>query len=389
MKYTLLELTQSILASLGSDEVNSIGDTSESQQVVNIIETVYYNMAARSQLPEHEGLIQLIGSDDPIKPVIMTIPANVTKIDWIEYYDSNPSDGTTLQTSQFGAYSPHDTNTDLQNNSTFQGSFPWNTTSTSTITVGLGIQTFTVSSNLTIGLGNQVEILSGTTLYMSGVVTAYNTNQLTINVTAISGSGTFSTWILNQLNPPTTAPGYKRINIITVREFLKRMTSFNPTEADVLQYNFLDNNGQQFLINYKNSSQPGFCCIIGDVYLLFDSFDATQDSTLQGSKTMCGGWFIPPFLLEDNFIPNLGDYQFPLLIAEAKSLAFLELKQMNHPKAEQEAKRQWGNLQKNKSVANKPSYFDQLPNFGRRLFTGGYSTGFPNNFTQGYNGTPY
>ena len=104
---------------------------------------------------------------------------------------------------------------------------------------------------------------------------------------------------------------------------------------------------------------------------------------------MCWAWFIPPFIVEDNFVPNLNDYQFPLLIAEAKSLAFVELKQTVNTKAEQETRRQWSNLQKNKSVTNKPTYFQQLPDFGRRLYTGGYSTGFPYDWTQGYNGAPY
>ena len=387
MKLSVLQMTQSILSSMSSDEVNSIGDTAESLQVANIIQTVYYNMAARSQLPEHEGFIQLQGSDDPIKPVLMTVPANVTRITWMEYFDSNPADSIQFVDS-------HDINTDLLNNSTFQASFPWTTTSTSTITIGTGIQSFTVSPNLTIALGNAVEIFTGTTLAMSGVVTAYNNNLadtagiLVINVTATSGSGTFSSWTLNQLNAPSNAPGYRRVTVLHPYEFIKRQSSFNPTESDVRQYTFSEL-GNSFLINYKNSAQPQYCCFVSDQFVLFDSFDATQDSTLQGNKTLCWGWFIPDFILEDNFIPNLNDYQFPLLIAEAKELAFLELKQMAHPKAAQEARRQWSNLQKNKSVTNKPSYFHQLPNFGRTLYTGGYATGFPYNWMQGYNAAPW
>jgi hypothetical protein len=399
MQYTLLELTQSILSSLSSDEVNSIGDTTESQQIANIIETVYYNMAARSELPEHEGLIQLVGMDDTLRPVMMSVPAGTSKISWIQYYDTNPSDGTSIQTDQYGAYSVHDVNTDLQNNSTFQASYPWTATSTSSITVGLGIKSFTVAPNLTIGLGNQVEILSGTTTYMSGVVTAYNnsvvpvtnpptpaTATLVINVTATSGSGTYTTWTLNQINAPTTAPGYKRVRVMSPHEFILKTSTFNTQESDVQTYNFIDQ-GNSFVMAYKNSVSPRHCCFISNQYILFDSFDASQDSTLQGNKTLCWGWFIPPFQLQDNFIPLLSDYQFPLLLAEAKSLAFFELKQMTHPKAEQEAKRQWSNLQKNKSVTNKPSYFHQLPDFGRRLWTGGYASGFPYDYTQGYRGS--
>lgn len=398
MQYTLLELTQSILSSLSSDEVNSIGDTTESQQIANIIETVYYNMAARAQLPEHEGLIQLLGSDDPTKPTMMTVPPGVTRIKWIEYYDTNPDDGTSIQTDQYGAYSKHDVNTDLQNNSTYQASYPWTATSTSSITVGLGTQTFVVQPNLTIGLGNQVEILSGTTVYMSGTVLAYNntvvpvtspptptTANLVINVTAIFGSGTKTSWTLNQLNAPTTAPGYKVVKVMTPHDFIIKTANFNTQESDVQQYAFIDQ-GNTFMLSYKNSVSPRHCCFISNQYVLFDSFDNSQDSTLQGSKTLCWGWYIPPFQLQDNFVPNLNDYQFPLLLAEAKTLAFFELKQMSHPKAEQETRRQWSNLQKNKSVTNKPSYFHQLPDFGRRLWTGGYASGFPYDYTQGYRG---
>ncbi len=385
MRLSVIQMVQSILSSLSSDEVNSIGDTAESLQIANIIQNVYYNMAARSQLPEHQGLIQLQGSNDPLKPVLMTVPANVTRITWMEYFDSNPADGTTnTQVATHG----HDINTDLLNNSTFQASFPWSTVSTTTQTVGLGIKTFTVDPNLTIALGDHAEILNAGILYMSGDVTAYFSDQLTINVTAIDSAGTFSSWTINQLAAPTTAPGYRRIEVLHPYEFIKRQSRLNATESDVRQYEFVDQ-GNTFLIYYKNSSQPKYCCFISDQFVLFDAFDVSQDSTLQGNKTLCWGWFIPDFIVEDNFIPNLNDYQFPLLMSEAKSLAFLELKQIKHDKAEQEARRQWSNLQKNKSVTNKPSYFQQLPNFGRTLYTGGYATGFPYNWTQGYQGAPW
>jgi len=77
--------------------------------------------------------------------------------------------------------------------------------------------------------------------------------------------------------------------------------------------------------------------------------------------------------MTDNFITDMEDYKFPLLVNEAKSLAFFELKQSVHPKAEQEAKRQWSNVSKTKSLTDKPTYFEQLPNFGRRPMTGGYA----------------
>ena len=77
------------------------------------------------------------------------------------------------------------------------------------------------------------------------------------------------------------------------------------------------------------------------------------------------GQIIPRWSMEDTFIPLIDEAQVPLLLNEAKSLAFYELKQQLHQKAEQENKRQWSSVQKDKSKSDKPSYFHQLPNFGR------------------------
>ncbi len=385
MQYTVLQLTQNILSALNSDQVNSIGDNAESYQVATILQQVFYNMASRSDLPEQYGLFQLVPSNNPLIPVQLSKPNNVSKVHWIKYFDTNPFDGGTLQTDQFGAYS-HDLNVDLQNNASFQQPSGWSTTSTTSITVGLGSQTFSVpTQGIKIGLGDQVEILSGTTLYMSGVVTAYYTNvssstgfaNLVINVTAINGAGTFSTWTITQLNAIGQAPGYCYIRILPIAPFIDMVNKFNMSDQDVFQYQFSaafvpGNTPQNFTFYYKNDHQPSYCTCVENDFFLFDTFDSTQDSTLQASKTMCYGELIPQFLLQDNFIPDLNDYQFPLLIAEAKELAFLELKQMDHPKAAQESRRQWSRLQKDKSVTNKPSYFNQLPNFGRMPNTGGY-----------------
>ena len=81
---------------------------------------------------------------------------------------------------------------------------------------------------------------------------------------------------------------------------------------------------------------------------------------------MAFGWVYPPLVMQDNVYPPIEDQTFPLFLADAKALAFFELKQMNHKRAEDEVGRQVVSLQKWKAIANKPSYFDEIPNFGRR-----------------------
>jgi hypothetical protein len=83
--YTLLDYTQAILSSLDSETVNSYSDTVESIQVANIIKTVYNDIQSRVDLPEHYDLFELNASGDNTQPVLMTRPADVSSIEWIQY----------------------------------------------------------------------------------------------------------------------------------------------------------------------------------------------------------------------------------------------------------------------------------------------------------------
>src|SRR5882672_472594 len=85
MKYSLLELTQNILSRLDSDEVNSISDTTESQQVAKIVRNTYFNIMSRANLPENKTLFQLTASGDNALPVYMIRPDTVSRIEWIKY----------------------------------------------------------------------------------------------------------------------------------------------------------------------------------------------------------------------------------------------------------------------------------------------------------------
>ena len=360
---TLLQLVQSILSSMSSDEVNMLGDTTESMQVANIIKETYFNVINRAGLPDQCELFQLNPFTDPVQPVMMTRPDNIARMDWIKYFNTNPFQGTQF-TTQFGAFS-HGLNTDLITSN-------WKTTSTTTNTIGTGLKTFTVAANLPAFAGQQVGVSSGSTNTMLGTVFSYIGTTLIVNVTAIGGSGTFSVWQIQSTAGLGAIPGYQYVTIIPVQQFLDMTSAFNPTDTNINSFQFRVNE-ENFTFYYRNDHQPLYCTVLENFYVIFDSFDKTQDATLQASKTQCYGQLIPQFLMEENFIPELDNKQFQLLLNEAKSLAFYELKQMPHQKAEQESKRQWINVEKTKSLTNKPTYLNQLPNFGRRSGTGGYS----------------
>jgi hypothetical protein len=85
MKYSLLEMVQRILGSMESDEVSSINETQEAQDIVGIIKECYFDLVGMNNLAEHEGIFRLDASTDNLKPTLMYVPANVVRVDWLKY----------------------------------------------------------------------------------------------------------------------------------------------------------------------------------------------------------------------------------------------------------------------------------------------------------------
>lgn len=85
MKRTLLEMVQGILSDMDSEDVNSISDSVEAQQIASVIEDTYYNMIAARQIPEHKGLIKLTSLSDSTHPTHFKYPDRVKEIERVAY----------------------------------------------------------------------------------------------------------------------------------------------------------------------------------------------------------------------------------------------------------------------------------------------------------------
>lgn len=85
MKMTLLDIVQSILSSMDSDEVNSINDTVEATQVATIVRDNYNYIISRLNYPSHHSLVELEASLDPNLPNVMFRPDGLLEIDWLAY----------------------------------------------------------------------------------------------------------------------------------------------------------------------------------------------------------------------------------------------------------------------------------------------------------------
>lgn len=221
-KLTLLEIVQDILNDTDSDEINSINDTVEAQQVAQIVKTTYFNIIEGKDWPHLNALFQLEASGLGAKPNYMKLPEVVEDITWVKYNIRNTTD--------------------------------------------------TKDKHTEIKYKTPVDFL----------------------------------YLLDQRDSSAT-------NILVVTD------------------------GSGVKLNVINDLPPTYFTSFDDEYLVFDSYDSAVDSTLQTSKTQCYGKKIPVFTISDSFIPDLPSQMFSYLKAEAKSTAFVVLKQSPNPKAEQQS----------------------------------------------------
>ena len=215
-------MTQRILESLGSDEVDSIEDTEEASAVANIIKECYYEIVGRNDLPEDRDIYQLTASGDSSKPTLMYMPDEALELKLLKYND----DGS-----------------------------------------------------------------------------------------------------------------WYEVRPVSLDEFITRTGTLDDTLDTVGSMTITNRLSQTFTFKYRNDVIPNVYTSFDDDTLLFDSYDSDVNSTLVGAKTMCWGLIEPDFTMTDAFTPNLDARQFQLLLQAAKAQSFVELKQVENPKAERKERR--------------------------------------------------
>lgn len=245
IKKTLLQIVQSILSDMDSEDVNSLSDTVEAMQIASVVEDVFYELAATRHVPEHSELMQLDALSDSSYPSHFKYPANTRAVDGI-WYD-------------------------------------------------------------------------------------------------VSSDGTFQ---------------YREVKYKEPHFFLALVDNrATDTSVDVL-----DKNGSTNLRIYSDR-QPHYYTSFDDEYIIFDSYDATIDTTLQASKTRALAVKIPTFSQTDTYVPDVDEEFHPYLLAESKSRAMSLFKGGPDPKVEQAARRQKSYIQNDRY---KTKMENKRPMYGRR-----------------------
>ena len=128
---------------------------------------------------------------------------------------------------------------------------------------------------------------------------------------------------------------YKVITYMYPDEFLDLINK-RDTSKDNVQ-SVLD--GSDVVLAIINDTAPTYWTSFNDTEIVFDSYDNSTDTTIQNSKSSLLLEKSPAWVNQDDAVPDLPIEAFSLLIAEAKSRAFLALSQEPNEKAEQQAYR--------------------------------------------------
>jgi len=92
MKRTLLDMTQEIQSDLDLDEIESIDDTMESEQIVVILKSTYYAMMSNRDWPHLRRSIQIEPYSDVTKPTHMKIQDEIKELCFLNYNKANATD---------------------------------------------------------------------------------------------------------------------------------------------------------------------------------------------------------------------------------------------------------------------------------------------------------
>lgn len=84
-KDTLIEIVQDLLSDMDSDEVNSISDTVEADQVARIVRRVYRDMVEELDLPSNGDIITLEDAASVDLPTRLKLPVHTDLVEWIKY----------------------------------------------------------------------------------------------------------------------------------------------------------------------------------------------------------------------------------------------------------------------------------------------------------------
>ena len=154
-------------------------------------------------------------------------------------------------------------------------------------------------------------------------------------------------WIkYNKIKSGETRKAWGDVKYIEPAVFMNRSLSLDETDTTYVG-TVVDPVETGITINVWKLKAPQYWTSFDNTYICFDGYDSAVDSGgLTAAKTITWARQIPTWTdATDAFVPDMDENLFPLLLAEAKSLAFINLKQMSNAKIDKQARQQRNSVQ--------------------------------------------
>lgn len=182
-------------------------------------------------------------------------------------------------------------------------------------------------------------------------------------------------WIkYNRVIAGDTRQDWRIIEYLTPDEFINLTDRRNSTLSEVEQVT--DPSSTSVTILIENDKGPEYWTSFDDKHIFFDSYDIAADASgLVNTKTKCYGRKNPVWTATNAFVPILDANKFPFLLAEAKAVAFANLKQTENPKIERIARQQKAKQLNNIHRVKRPNFRIRQPTFGRRSHNSNHDYG--------------
>jgi hypothetical protein len=148
-------------------------------------------------------------------------------------------------------------------------------------------------------------------------------------------------WITyNQRTADNPKESYDFVKYLEPPEFVQFTNSRNADNENVTM--FLTNTNVPLRI--ITDQPPQYWTSFDDEVVVMDAFVASLEDTLQGQNAQCEVATYADWYDSNDFIPPMPAHLFPALLSEAKSTAFLLIKEVANEKAEQQSRRQQKHL---------------------------------------------
>lgn len=145
-------------------------------------------------------------------------------------------------------------------------------------------------------------------------------------------------WLKYRDHDASNDLSFKDIQYLEPEDFIRRIVE-QPDPASSVSVTLTSTSPVTYPI--ANDRAPTFYTILDDDQtLVFDAFNADEESYLTGSNALAWAVQFKEFTLDDDFIPPIDANLFPHFLHECRSACFVNIKEVANSKEEQRARRQ-------------------------------------------------